>query len=377
MLSLLDPLKVRPHLAVRLSAWKKFVIVALLLAVAGIAWTQRAALSSAIGLSTGRPDAQRIKRDRRVPVIVTNAVTGEDRVVVEMVGTGRARRSVELRTETEGKVVKMPLEAGKPFAAGDILVQLASKEAQLAVKLAKIRLVEADRIRKRFARLKRGGNITVARIDEARTTAEIARIELAQARAALAKRVIRAPFDGVGGLTEIEVGAWIDSGVAIARYDDRSAIVVAFDLPEALLARVKPGMAIHATTPSAPGQEFAGIVAAVDNRFDAASRSIRVRLSVPNPDDVLRPGASFEVRMDLRGRRYVQVPDLAVQYSRNTLHVWRIADNKAEPVPVRLIRRLDGAVLLEGDLAEGDRIVIEGTQRLRPGKPVRVLESGG
>ena len=214
-------------------------------------------------------------------------------------------------------------------------------------------------------------------MDEARTAAQVTRIELAQARQTLAKRVIRAPFDGIGGLTEIEVGAWIDSDVVIARFDDRSAIAVAFDLPETLLTRVKLGMAVRVTTPSAPGQTFSGVVAAVDNRLDAASRSIRIRVSVPNPDDVLRPGASFEVRMDLPGGRYVQVPDLAVQYSRNTLHVWRIVDNKVERVPVRLVRRLEGAVLLEGDLAEGDRIVIEGAQRLRDGKAVRVLEGRG
>jgi RND family efflux transporter MFP subunit len=363
--------------AIRVPVWKQLTVIALLLVVAGVAWTQRTALSSAVGLSNGQSDGQPIKQDRRAPVIVTKAVMAEDLVVVDMLGTGRARRSVELRTEVDGKVVKMPLEAGERFVAGDVLVQLASREAQLAVKLAKTRLAEAERIRKRFARLRRGGNITVARVDEARTAAEIARIKLAQARQALAKRVIRAPFDGVGGLTEIEVGAWIHSDVVIARYDDRSAIEVAFDLPETLLARVKLGMAVRVATPSAPGQEFSGIVAAVDNRLDAASRSIRVRVSVPNPDDGLRPGASFEVRMDLRGGRYVQVPDLAVQYSQNALHVWRVADNKAERVPVRLIRRLDGAVLLEGGLAEGDRIVIEGAQRLRDRKPVRVLESRG
>ncbi|MGY8959493.1 MAG: efflux RND transporter periplasmic adaptor subunit [Alphaproteobacteria bacterium] len=364
-------------MAIRVPAWKQLIVVALLLAVAGVAWTQRTALRSVIGLSREQAVGQQIKRDRRAPVIVTRAVTAEDLVVVEMLGTGRAGRSIELRAEAEGKVVKMPLEAGKRFSAGDVLVQLASREAQLAVNLAKARLAEADRIRKRFARLKRGGNATVARMDEARTAAQVTRIELAQARQTLAKRVIRAPFDGIGGLTEIEVGAWIDSDVVIARFDDRSAIAVAFDLPETLLTRVKLGMAVRVTTPSAPGQTFSGVVAAVDNRLDAASRSIRIRVSVPNPDDVLRPGASFEVRMDLPGGRYVQVPDLAVQYSRNTLHVWRIVDNKVERVPVRLVRRLEGAVLLEGDLAEGDRIVIEGAQRLRDGKAVRVLEGRG
>jgi len=198
-------------------------------------------------------------------------------------------------------------------------------------------------------------------------------LELAQARQRLTTRSIRAPFDGVAGLTEVEVGAWVDTGIAIARYDDRSAIVVEFDLPEALLERVSLGMPLAVTTPSAARQSFTGMVAAVDNRVDAVSRSIRVRAEVPNPDDQLRPGASYIVRLNFPGKTYARTPELAVQYSRSSLHVWRVADDKVERVPVRLVRRLDGAVLVDGDLAAGDLVVIEGTQRLRPGVAVQVL----
>ena len=132
-------------------------------------------------------------------------------------------------------------------------------------------------------------------------------------------------------------------------------------------------MPLAVTTPSAASRSFTGIVAAVDNRVDAASRSIRVRAEVPNPDDQLRPGASFIVRMNFPGKTYARTPELAVQYSRSSLHVWRVADDKVEQVPVRLVRRLDGAVLVDGNLVAGDLVVIEGTQRLRPGVAVQVL----
>ena len=353
--------------------WKQCAIAAVVIAVGVGVWTQFGPASSNTGSAIEQPDRKKKKRSRRAPVIVAAVETAADNLTVEVVGTGRAKRSVVLRSETDGKIAKLALAPGKRFAEGDVLVQLASREALLAVGLSKARLAEAVRIRDRFTKLQRRGNVAAARLDEARTAAEVARLELAQARQRLTNRSIRAPFDGVAGLTEVEVGTWVDTGAAIARYDDRSAIVVEFDLPEALLERVSLGMPLAVTTPSAAHRSFTGMVTAVDNRVDAASRSIRVRAEVPNPDDQLRPGASFIVRINFPGRTYARTPELAVQYSRSSLHVWRVADDKVEQVPVRLIRRLDGAVLVDGNLVAGDLVVIEGTQRLRPGVAVQVL----
>jgi len=353
--------------------WKQCAIAAVIIAVGVGVWTQFGPASSATGSAIEQPDRKKKKRPRQAPVIVAAVETAADNLTVEVVGTGRAKRSVVLRSETDGKIAKLVLAPGKRFSGGDVLVQLASREAVLAVNLSKARLAEAVRSRDRFTKLQRRGNVAAARLDEARTAAEVARLELAQARQRLTTRSIRAPFDGVAGLTEVEVGAWVDTGIAIARYDDRSAIVVEFDLPEALLERVSLGMPLAVTTPSAARQSFTGMVAAVDNRVDAVSRSIRVRAEVPNPDDQLRPGASYIVRLNFPGKTYARTPELAVQYSRSSLHVWRVADDKVERVPVRLVRRLDGAVLVDGDLAAGDLVVIEGTQRLRPGVAVQVL----
>ncbi len=353
--------------------WKQCAIAAVVIAVGVGAWTQFGPASSSNGSAIEQPDRKKKKRTRHAPVIVAAVEAAAENLTVEVVGTGRAKRSVVLRSETDGKIATLALAPGKQFAEGDVLVQLESREAVLAVSLAKVRLAEAVRSRDRFMKLQRRGNVAMTRLDEARTAAEVARLELAQARQRHTIRSIRAPFDGVAGLTEVEVGALVDTGVAIARYDDRSAIVVEFDLPEALLKRVSLGMPLAVTTPSAASRSFTGVVAAVDNRIDATSRSIRVRAEVPNTYDQLRPGASFIVRMNFPGKTYARMPELAVQYSRSSLHVWRVADDKVEHVPVRLVRRLDGAVLVDGNLAAGDLVVIEGTQRLRPGVAVQVL----
>ena len=156
--------------------WKQCAIAAVAIAVGAGVWTQFGPASSATGSAIEQPDRAKKKRSRRAPVIVAAVETAVDNLTVEVVGTGRAKRSVVLRSETDGKIVKLALAAGKRFVEGDLLVQLASREAALAVSLAKARLAEAVRSRDRFTKLQRRGNVAAARLDEARTAAEVARL---------------------------------------------------------------------------------------------------------------------------------------------------------------------------------------------------------
>ena len=364
-------------MAAQVAFWKQLAGVALLLGVATVVWQERATITTAMGLGSDDASARAGRSAKAVPVIVTSVTEAEDGLVLEAVGTGRAQQSVTLRSEAAGKVVAMPLAAGARFRAGDVLVQLDDKEQRLALDLARTRLEEARRVRDRLASLETTGTASQARLDEVRTAFEIAEIEVERAREALEDRILRAPFDGVPGLPEIEVGAWIDSADEVASYDDRSVILVEFELPEGLIDRVERGMSVTATSPSARGEVFEGSITAIDSRVAAASRTARVRVAIPNADDRLRPGASFTIRLELQGRRYPVVPELAVQFARGELHVWRVDGDSAEQVPVRLIRRVDGNVLIDGPLHEGDLVVIEGTQRLAPGKAVHVLKREG
>jgi len=355
--------------------WKQALVAAALVGAGWYGWQEREAIAHALGLAGAEQQAGGRRGAEGVPVLVAPVTSADDDLVLEAVGTGRAVRSVTLRVEAEGKIAELALAAGRTYAKGDVLVKLEDADQQLALKLAEARQREADRVLARLARLEDAGTAARARLDEVRTLAEIAGIEVERAKEHLEDRVLRAPFDGVAGLADLEVGAWIDSDVDIASFDDRSTILVEFDLPEALLPRVDPGLAVAATTPSAPGERFEGAVAAIDSRVTATSRTTKVRVALPNPGDRLRPGASFTVRLDLPGPTYPVVPELAVQFARGALHVWRVTDGAAERVEVRMVRRRDGAVLVDGPLRAGDRVIVEGTQRLAPGKPVRVMQS--
>lgn len=361
------------------SVLKQLAIAAVIFAAAAAAWTQREALASALGLqaATQAPARGGGAAASRTPVIVAPVGVEEDDLTIEAVGTGRAVRSVMLRSESEGKVAEAPLAAGARFEAGETLLRLDDEIERLAVALAQTRLAEAERQSTRFRELANRGAATTVQLDEAATAADIARIELESARAALEDRVLRAPFDGVAGLPKVEPGDRIETSDEIASYDDRSVILVGFDLPEALLSRIGPETRVDASTPSAPGRRFDGEIASVDSRIAEATRTVRVRVAIPNPDDTLRPGASFTVRLALPGAAYPVVPELALHFSRGALRVWRVTDGAADQVEVELVRRLDGRVLVDGALGEGDLVVVEGAGRLSPGREVELVRSRG
>ena len=175
-----------------MSIWKQAALSLIVGGVAIGAWYQQDALRTALGFaaesSGDRQNGQR-RGGRANPVIVSRVDTGANTLSFDAVGTGRAQRSVMLRSEDSGKVVAMELAPGKQFKAGDVLMRLDDVEQELAVELARTRKEQADRILKRFEQLRQSGNAAVSRLDEVKSAADIARIELDQALAGAGKPV--------------------------------------------------------------------------------------------------------------------------------------------------------------------------------------------
>ncbi|MEX0345728.1 MAG: efflux RND transporter periplasmic adaptor subunit [Rhizobiaceae bacterium] len=353
--------------------WKQLVLTAVLIGGAGVVWQEFDVLRALANLDDGRVDARNDDDPQKAPVVVASVSVAKDDIVFKAVGTGRALRSVELKTESAGKVVEMALAPGKRFNKGDLLLKLDDTEQRLALSLAETRLADAVRKQERYTRLQNSGATALAQLDEVRTASKIATIELERAQQALEDRILRAPFAGVAGLADVEAGAWVDSDTTITSFDDRSVILVAFDLPETLISRLVPGSEVTATTPSFDGQVLRGTIADIDSRITESSRTMKIRAAFPNSDDMLRPGASFNIQLVLPGQTFPMVPELALQFARSSVHVWKVTEQLAEKIEVKLIRRRQGGVLVDGPLAEGDNVVVEGTQRLTPGKPLQIV----
>jgi len=267
--------------------------------------------------------------------------------------------------------VHLGVRAGQRVAAGDVILRLDTRTAELAVDIAKVRVTEAEAKLDRSRQLLRSNVNPQAMVDDAKTALQRTRLALKQAEEALADRTIRAPLSGIVGIPKVEVGDRVTPTTAIVTLDDRSELLVEIAVPEEYLARVQHGQKVIARTPTFPDRDFDGVVERIDSRINPLSRTVMVRAKLPNGHDLLRPGMSFAVKLVIPGKSYPTVPELALQWAKGESFVWTVKDDTTKRVPVRPVKRQSSIILVDGDLHEGDLVVIEGVQRLRPGRAVR------
>lgn len=311
-----------------------------------------------------------------IPVIVAPVTEASDGVALELLGTGSARKSVTVYAPVAGEVAQVLFKPGKAVRAGDVLLRLVDRHERLAVDLADAKVSAARVMHIRYEATRGTGAVPDTVSDEARASLRSAEIELAQAREALSDRVVRAPFTGTPGLAAVEVGERIDTDTVLTTLDDRGELHIDVEIPEAYLTRVSVGQPVRALSPAHPGHRFEGQVIEIDSRVDPVTRQIKVRAALPNKDDRLRSGMSFQLQLDLPGERRLSVPELALQWGREGSFVWVVRQGKALQVPARAVQRQNSRVLVESNLTTQDVVVVEGVQRMREGRAVKVVGAG-
>ena len=305
-------------------------------------------------------------------VVTTPVVMLEAADRVSAIGTAEAARTVAIFPRTTGMVTEVAFAPGQHVSAGAPLIRLDEDSETIAVAQAKAALADADARATRNDRLADSKAISAAERDTARFELSKAKLALQEAELNLSRRTIIAPFTGVVGLTSIEVGDMVSPSSQIVIIDDRSDIKVEFRVPEAFAARLAIGQPIEVATPSQPAARFAGEVTALGSRIEPDSRTLVVQAMVKNTSDVLRPGMSFAVTIRFPGILKTAVPAPSVQWDRDGAYVWGIDDGKAKRVGVGIVERNENTVLVSGDLAAGDPVVVEGIQSVRAGAPVRL-----
>ena len=331
-----------------------------------------------LGSATGEP-AQASQRPSATAsgtlVLVDPLSYAEDQVVVRAVGTVDAWKSAAIHPSAAGQVVEVNFEAGQRVKKDDVLLRLDDVHQRLSMRLAEVELGEARREVVRLEELAVSGSVAKAGLETAQAALQSASLRLSQAAANLDDRIIVAPFDGVVGLSEIEVGDRISTDTQIATLDDRSALLVDFNVSESFAGQIKPGdvVAVH---PTMSEHSVQGVITSTASRIDAVSRTLRVRARIDNPEEAIRPGASVAVEFKFTGNSYPRIREVAVLWSRDGAYVWRASEDKAEKVFVKLIRRDRGHVLVDGPLAAGDLIIVEGVQGLRPGQLLEPVAYG-
>lgn len=328
------------------------------------------------GCGSGSEAPQRSGETEAVQIVSEEIVLQREGERVEAVGTARARQGATIYPETSGEVTAINFEAGDYVAQGAVLARLENSEERLALASADVALEEARQLLSRYERIDVPGAVSESQIDAARTAVQAAEIDRNLAAERLAKRVVRAPFAGFVGIPEIDAGARIGPEDPITQLDDRSTLFVDFEAPEQVFSEVAEGDELNLIPFSSEQENVPATIVAVGSRIDPQRRLFTIRTLVENEDDRLRPGMSFRIGFDIAGATYPVVPEAAIIWGGDGSYVWAIRDGKAERTPVTIVNRLEGRVLVDGPLAEGDRIVAEGVQKVREGTPVELRSTG-
>lgn len=293
---------------------------------------------------------------------------------IEALGTARANEAVDITSKTSNTIVRIRFEEAQRVERGTILVELDAAQTQADLAAAEAALVESQAAYDRSQALAGSAVLSRAQLDQIVAALKSNEARVAAARARLADQVIRAPFTGRTGLRRVSVGSFVNPGDVITTLDDVSVIKLDFAVPETFVALMKPGLTIAATSAAYPGRQFEGRVSSIDSRIDPVSRSVTVRAELPNDDGVLKPGMFLGVKLTREAAPTLMLPESAVVPEQGRAYVFVVEGGKATRREVQLGRRRTGEVEVLAGVAENDRVIVEGTIKVRDG--VQVRESG-
>lgn len=322
---------------------------------------------SAKGGPGGPPRAPAVVVDRVARTPITDSI--------EAVGTAFANEQADLNSTVTERIERINFADGQYVPRGAVIATLVRAQQGANLNESQARLREAQLQLDRLKQLQAQGFATKARVDEQQASVDVARAQSQLANAQIADRVIRAPFSGYLSLRRVSPGTVVSAGTTIATIVDHSAIKLDFTVPETFLPALKPGLEISATAAAFPGEQFRGKIASIDPLVDPVSRAATARAILPNPDLRLRPGMLMTVDIRSPARDSLTVPELAVIGEGQSAFVWKVApDDTASRVEVRAGSRREGRVEILSGLAEGDRVVAEGTVKLRGPGPIKPVE---
>lgn len=329
-------------------------------------------ISVVIFASSTSVQAQQWGGGDRAALVVMQPV-GFERIqrFVEAVGYAEAIRSVALYPAVGDLVLAVNFKPGDQVQRGDILVRLDDRRQQVDLERARIELEDAERTVKRLASSRAQGAIPQSELDAAETARDLLQVAVREAEVAYEDRQIRAPFDGIVGITDVEAGDRITPQTLVTTIDQRDELFIDFQAPEAAIELLQRGAELSVRPWTSRNTELDAEVVQVDSRVDQINRTIRVRAKIDNANDLWRPGMSFRVGLSYQGDSFAVVPEAALMWSADGAYVWKAVDGKAQRVNVDIRQRLEGRILVSGELQLGDQLIVEGVQTLRVGQQVR------
>lgn len=294
-------------------------------------------------------------------------------VGIEALGTANANESVEVTSKTSNIVTAIHFADGQQVRAGDVLVELDRAQAAAELAAATADYTESRNSYNRSRELLATAALSKAQHEQLEATMKANEARVDAAKAKVADAYIRAPFSGRVGLRRVSLGKLINPGTVITTLDDTSSMKVDFSVPDIYVGALREGLALVARSSAYPGRDFSGRVLSVDSRIDPLTRAVTVRAMLPNRDAALKPGMFLTVELAREQRPALLIPEEALVPEQARQFVYVVADGSVSKREVQIGRRAPGRVEIAQGLREGERVVTEGTLKLREGTPVREL----
>lgn len=251
------------------------------------------------------------------PEAVTTVVVGEERwdATLEAIGTAVAVQGVVVSADLPGIVERIAFESGSTVNRGEVLVKLDSRQeqAQLKAALAELELTRLQLDRMKGLRAK--GVTSQAELDSAAAAFEQAEGRVGEIRATIDRKTIRAPFSGLLGIRQVNLGQYLNGGDPVVPLQSLSPIYVQFSVPQQRAARLPVGTSVTVTAGGLEGA-VQGQVTAVDSVVDASTRNVLLQATFENSNAELRPGMFVEVEAVLgKGQAMVPIPASSISYA--------------------------------------------------------------
>ncbi|MFZ9855168.1 MAG: efflux RND transporter periplasmic adaptor subunit [Limisphaerales bacterium] len=311
--------------------------------------------------------------------VVTAPVKVEPVVeTVSLVGNVMANEIIDLTSETDGIVKEIRFDEGTAVKKGDVLVLLDETKLAPQVQEAEAQLELARTSFERVKLLFRDKLISQQEYDTAAATYSANEASVDLKRRMLRDARILAPFSGIAGARQISPGQVITRSMRITQLVDLDTVKVEVAVPERYLSQVQEGQKVRFRVAAFPKDTFEGEVYFVSPQLDASTRTALVKARIANPSRRLRGGmfANLELSLQLRDAALV-IPESAVFNNGDATLVFLVTStNTAMIQPVRTGLRLAGKVEVLKGLADGQSVVTEGLQKLRPGAPITARSNG-
>ena len=301
---------------------------------------------------------------------------------LNVVGTMAAVHGVTVAADLPGTVDQIKFESGKFVQAGEVLVTLDTRQerAQLAAMDAQQELAKVNYARQE--QLVKEGVISRQDYDKAIADQKQTQANSAEIQATIDRKTIRAPFSGVLGIRQANLGQYLAAGNPIVSLQSLDPIYVNFSVPQQVMAQMQIGRTVRLTADDLGGREFTGRVNAIDSVVDQGTRNIQIQATLANPGGKLRPGMFVNVQVGVGAERKVlALPASAINYAPFGDSVFVVAEltgpdgHRYRGVRQQFVK-VDGArgdqVGVVSGLKSGDEVVTSGVFKLRNGAAVAV-----